>query len=451
MNRLTFTAGKTVRRAGLVLLLAALIAVAGIAAAQGGLIAYHSTVSGSITGEAPFVIYTFSGTVGDFVTASALSLSGELAPGLALLGPNQRQVALSESDPFGSGDPGAARLSYRLAQNGLYSLLVSSTAGGTGDFVLRLSGQPALAVPRPILQPGMPTVVNVVADGPPQAYGFNISPDGPTTLQVRPGAQPFPFTAQVIDASGQVVAGLAGGGLQANVLTFSPGSGLFEVRLVGLDPESLGVVELLVTGGPAPITGPGPAATPTPAPPEATEEVTGPTVCQVTSDLNVNVRSGPNTNYDIVGALLRGSVLEVVGRNFNASWYVVDFNGRQGWVATSVVEVQGPCDNLPLIAEPPTPTPVPPTATPTVLAASISFTSTVDPTHTYAPGTCFSFFWSVSNVRAVFFQGGGVSGDGSREVCPTTTTTYILRVEKLDGGIEERAITANILLPTSTP
>lgn len=449
MTRLTFTTGRTIRRAGLILLLGALIAAAGLAMAQGGPLVYNSAVTGSLTAETPFVIYTFTGAAGDFVSASALSLSEGFSPGLALLGPNQRQMALSESDPFGGGDPGTARLSHRLAQDGLHSLLVSSSSGAAGEFVLRLSGQPAPAA-SPILQPGTPTVVNVVAAGPLQAYQFNISPGGPTTLQLSPGAAPFPFTAQVIDGDGQVVIGLLGSGLEASVLTFPAGTGLYEVRLTGLDATQTGVVELLVTTGAA--AGPGPlVATPTAIPPEATAEVSGPSVCQASSDQNVNVRGGPNTIYDVVGALLRGSTLEVIGRNFNASWYVVDFNGRQGWVAASVIDVEGPCDALPLIAEPPTPTPIPPTATPTVLAPSISFTSTVDPATAYAPGTCFSFFWTVSNVRAVYFQGQGVSGESSREVCPTVTTTYVLRVERLDGGIEERTITANILLPTSTP
>lgn len=88
-------------------------------------------------------------------------------------------------------------------------------------------------------------------------------------------------------------------------------------------------------------------------------------------------------------------------------------------------------------------------------------TATPAPTQTPSPGISFSvdrtqirqgecvtFSWSVQNVQAVYFYGdgerwqdNGVPGQGRQQECPATTTTYYLRVVKLDNSVEERQIT----------
>jgi hypothetical protein len=97
------------------------------------------------------------------------------------------------------------------------------------------------------------------------------------------------------------------------------------------------------------------------------------------------VRSGPGTNYPAIGSLLPGNALNVVGRNNSSSWYVVDYSGRQGWVAGSVVTLAGPCAALPFVPDPPTPV-APPTATPTFTpTTSTTATATFTATPTYTP------------------------------------------------------------------
>ena len=54
------------------------------------------------------------------------------------------------------------------------------------------------------------------------------------------------------------------------------------------------------------------------------------------------------------------------------------------------------------------------------------------------------------NVNEVFLNGGGVPGEATSDVCPSTTTTYTLRVQTLTGGTEERNITINVTPPTPT-
>jgi len=43
-------------------------------------------------------------------------------------------------------------------------------------------------------------------------------------------------------------------------------------------------------------------------------------------------------------------------------------------------------------------------------------------------GECTNLHWDVENVKAIYLHGGGVTGHEVREVCPTATVTYTLRV-----------------------
>ncbi len=121
---------------------------------------------------------------------------------------------------------------------------------------------------------------------------------------------------------------------------------------------------------------------------------------------NINVRSGPGTDYDILRTLTAGQVRVIVGRAEFAEWWVILLpNGRDGWVADFTVRVQGYTGNVPLVAAPTlngsTPTPGPqwqptlqpdcPTATPTqepTATPSATATATaVAPTRTTTPET----------------------------------------------------------------
>jgi len=82
-----------------------------------------------------------------------------------------------------------------------------------------------------------------------------------------------------------------------------------------------------------------------------------------------NVRSGPGTNYPVIAILAAGSTREAVGRNASAQWYVINYDGGQGWVSGQISNYSGDTNALPVITAPPPPptpthTPVPATATP---------------------------------------------------------------------------------------
>lgn len=112
-----------------------------------------------------------------------------------------------------------------------------------------------------------------------------------------------------------------------------------------------------------------PTATPTPTPttpPTATATPTPtPVIPQAVTDITVNVRSGPGTNYPVIGALTPAEPVTVTGQNEAGSWWHIrQADGTLGWVAGSVVETQHTTD-LPIVLASPPPAP---TATPTAAA-----------------------------------------------------------------------------------
>lgn len=412
------------------LVLALLAALPGPVLAQGGTVTYGNVVTGSLTAEAPFAIYGFNGNQGDHVTVHVLGMAAGLQPRVSLLGPDQRQLAVSDDDPLRTPGSSLARLAYRLPQTGAYSLIVSNLNNTPGDFMLYLTGTPVVSTLT--LLPGAPQMASLAPGAPPVTYAFAPDSAAQTVLTLGTETPNFTFVAQVYDGRGGLLAALTGGTLREVQLVIAPDSGQYTLGLSSL-AGTQGTVQVAL--------GIGAAATPAleTQPTQAT-----PTVCQVTSGLTVNVRLGPSTDYPIIGALYPGTALDVIGQNAARTWFAVDYNGRQGWVASSVVVVGGPCGSLPQLEAPPLPTAAPnPTATP-VPTAQISFTVNGGPTATITAGECATVAWDVRNVREVFYQGAGVPGSGSVNECPASTTTYTLRVILLDGSTVERTVAINV-------
>lgn len=88
----------------------------------------------------------------------------------------------------------------------------------------------------------------------------------------------------------------------------------------------------------------------------------------------------------------------------------------------------------------------PPTATstpePTTGATSVNFRADE---YTITSGHCTRLRWDVDNAREVYLDGEGVVGHDKRKVCPTTTTTYRLKVIRLDGGTEIYELTITVV------
>jgi hypothetical protein len=90
-----------------------------------------------------------------------------------------------------------------------------------------------------------------------------------------------------------------------------------------------------------------------------------------TDQPQINVRSGPGTHYPSVGVLVGGEQVPAKGRSIAGLWIQVVYTGVDGglaWVYAPLVTVFGTAE-LPIVAEPPTPTPrVTPTIDPTLAA-----------------------------------------------------------------------------------
>lgn len=105
------------------------------------------------------------------------------------------------------------------------------------------------------------------------------------------------------------------------------------------------------------------------------------------------VRSGPGTEYGIVGELVYLEVRPIVGRAVDSEWWIIQFSNKEtGWIANAVVTVQGNTSGIPAIAAPllngATTTPGPqwqPTVNPVCPTATKAATQTAVPTQTATP------------------------------------------------------------------
>lgn len=61
------------------------------------------------------------------------------------------------------------------------------------------------------------------------------------------------------------------------------------------------------------------------------------------------VRSGPGTNYQIIGSLQDGSTVPVIGRTPDSSWLQVMLpNGQRGWSGAGFLTVSGGVNSIPV-------------------------------------------------------------------------------------------------------
>jgi hypothetical protein len=116
----------------------------------------------------------------------------------------------------------------------------------------------------------------------------------------------------------------------------------------------------------------------------------------------INVRSGPSTDYPIVGVLVAGQRVPALGRSVGGDWVQVVYPGVTGgvaWVYSFLVSVRG---ELPIVAPPPTPTPqVTPTIDPTLAAQFvIELQPTRLPTFTPAQPVIVPTFSAPQAVRS---------------------------------------------------
>jgi uncharacterized Zn-binding protein involved in type VI secretion len=69
--------------------------------------------------------------------------------------------------------------------------------------------------------------------------------------------------------------------------------------------------------------------------------------------------------------------------------------------------------------------------------------------YTLQQGYCTTLRWQVQNVQAAYLNGGQfsnipVSGIGAQQICPASTTTYVLTANLLGGGGDSRSVTVSV-------
>ena len=107
---------------------------------------------------------------------------------------------------------------------------------------------------------------------------------------------------------------------------------------------------------------------PTVAIPTVTGTPVGPYIIVVSDpEDQINVRSGPGTDYPLIGVLLNRQQVPALGKTAGGTWVLIVYPGAengQGWVYAPLVQLYG---DVPVVEIPPTPTPlVTPTIDPTL-------------------------------------------------------------------------------------
>ena len=64
----------------------------------------------------------------------------------------------------------------------------------------------------------------------------------------------------------------------------------------------------------------------------------------------LNVRDAPSLGGNVVNRILRGQTYQVVGRNEDATWFVLQLNGQQGWAWGYYLFINGNEFNAPVVA-----------------------------------------------------------------------------------------------------
>lgn len=70
---------------------------------------------------------------------------------------------------------------------------------------------------------------------------------------------------------------------------------------------------------------------------EITTLPTAPAQLTVITTQGVNVRSGPGTNFTIIGGLPEGSTVQPIGRSVRATWVQIHYRDTTGWIIAGVI------------------------------------------------------------------------------------------------------------------
>ncbi|MFN8373348.1 MAG: SH3 domain-containing protein [Anaerolineae bacterium] len=250
------------------------------------------------------------------------------------------------------------------------------------------------------IETGVPLTVNLPPGSTRRVYSFNANPASPTTLRFDSSIPGAPFTAEILDNSGQVVAVLGGGSVQTASLTLAPASGMYQVALSSANPDAQGSVRLSIVDNPQAADSSETQASSNPPAADC--------IITATHPGGVNVRVQPGLSYDILGVMPPDTSLPADARTSNG-WYRVYNAGQGGWVSGDVVSASGMCADLPLQIIP---------ASERAAATSGQFVSALSVNTNYAPYDAAAYYFEVPDDRGGDFSESlsYPDGDGSDRV-----------------------------------
>jgi uncharacterized protein YraI len=312
---------------------------------DGGPISYGQGVLAQMIPGAPMLSYRFAGQAGDLVRADLIAFTPGLDPVLYLISPDGQPLAFSDNLPF-SLTPGDAGITFALPDSGTYALVAGQTNGTSGGYVLRLAGgPPAPAAPIPA---NVPIPIDDGAFMGTQRLSYLLAArDCPANVTLAAaGADAVPMDARLLGPSGEAIAQVSGSVVRW-VTGLAQGDSVYRFEAGQAGPSSAYTLTVSCASPDAPAQ---PAVTAMPettaAPDAAAEDVSG--TCTITAPNNINIRSGPGTQYTVLGVVLAGTTRDVIGVSADGQWYVLPEDDILGLVSARVVTASGACDTLPV-------------------------------------------------------------------------------------------------------
>jgi len=156
--------------------------------------------------------------------------------------------------------------------------------------------------------------------------------------------------------------------------------------------------------------------------------------CRLLTNVGLNVRQGPSTAYTRISVLAAGTVVPIIGRNTDNSWWQISVGTTIGWVIDDYVTIYGICTGIPIVQGPPLPTntPLPATATP----FPATFTP-IAPSATPVPAPADLVVTNISGSSTLTLDAGGVSSTYTVTITNTggsTTTQFNNDITVLPGS-----------------
>jgi len=187
----------------------------------------------------------------------------------------------------------------------------------------------------------------------------------------------------------------------------------------------------------------------------ATPTMTPTTAFTATIKGTANVRSGPGTNYALLGSLASGLTVRVTGRTADKAWWQIDFAPSptgNAWVlaANTSTESDTRVDALPVVSVSSAPTRAPASPSPQQTATAITGATSIlrADKDQLKPGECTTLRWNYANAKELYLNNGSeevpVSASEARNICLDSTTTYTLRAVNANGTTQKYAFTVTV-------